>query len=207
VIIGHASAEDSAVILDLLQQSQLPVDGLTEPRHQNGAPPAGNRGEQVERDTPAQPSAAAPTRRGRPVPRRPARLRARLLLQGGLALRLLDVDGSRVGLAQTQPTSQIVVRATAECAKQHTGLRPSASRVPRMPRANTHRRRGVPPIVAAVVQPVARRLSRIEALLIEIRFELDVQLKRAIALQAQLDALTEHVYQSRQVPRKRKRRA
>jgi hypothetical protein len=143
VIIGHASAEDSAVILDLLQQSQLPVDGLTD----------------------------------------------------------------RVGLAQTQPTSQIVVRATAECAKQHTGLRPSASRVPRMPRANTDRRRGVPPIVAAVVQPVARRLSRIEALLIEIRFELDVQLKRAIALQAQLDALTEHVYQSRQVPRRRKRRA
>jgi hypothetical protein len=47
--------------------------------------------------------------------------------------------------------------------------------------------------VAAVVQPVARRLSRIEALLIEIRFELDVQLKRAIALQAQLDALTEQV--------------
>jgi N-acetylglutamate synthase-like GNAT family acetyltransferase len=30
VIIGHASAEDSGVILDLLQQSQLPVDGLTD---------------------------------------------------------------------------------------------------------------------------------------------------------------------------------
>jgi amino-acid N-acetyltransferase len=28
VIIGHASAEDSAVILDLLQQNRLPVDGL-----------------------------------------------------------------------------------------------------------------------------------------------------------------------------------
>jgi amino-acid N-acetyltransferase len=30
VIIGHASAEDSGVILDLLQQSQLPVDGVTD---------------------------------------------------------------------------------------------------------------------------------------------------------------------------------
>jgi amino-acid N-acetyltransferase len=30
VIVGHASAEDSAVILDLLQQNQLPVDGLTD---------------------------------------------------------------------------------------------------------------------------------------------------------------------------------
>jgi amino-acid N-acetyltransferase len=30
VIVGHASAEDSEVILDLLQQSQLPVDGLTD---------------------------------------------------------------------------------------------------------------------------------------------------------------------------------
>jgi hypothetical protein len=41
-----------------------------------------------------------------------------------------------------------------------------------------------------------------EALLIEIRFELDVQLKRATALQAQLDTLTEHV-----LPRNRKTRA
>jgi amino-acid N-acetyltransferase len=30
VIVGHASAEDSEVILDLLHQSQLPVDGLTD---------------------------------------------------------------------------------------------------------------------------------------------------------------------------------
>lgn len=33
----------------------------------------------------------------------------------------------------------------------------------------------VPPVVAAVVQPVAKRLARIEALLIEMRFEQDVQ--------------------------------
>jgi amino-acid N-acetyltransferase len=30
VIIGHASAEDSAVILDLLRQNRLPLDGLTD---------------------------------------------------------------------------------------------------------------------------------------------------------------------------------
>jgi amino-acid N-acetyltransferase len=30
VIVGHASAEDSEVILDLLQRSQLPLDGLTD---------------------------------------------------------------------------------------------------------------------------------------------------------------------------------
>ena len=52
-------------------------------------------------------------------------------------------------------------------------------------------RRSVPPIVAAVVQPVARRLSRMEALLIEMRYEQDVQLKRFNALLARLDALTE----------------
>ena len=70
-----------------------------------------------------------------------------------------------------------------------------------MTRAKTDRRRTVPPlvaavvppIVAAVVQPVAKRLSRMEALLIEMRHEQDVQLKRATALQVQLDALSEHV--------------
>jgi hypothetical protein len=44
---------------------------------------------------------------------------------------------------------------------------------------------GVRPLVAAVVQPVAKRLSRIEALLIEIRHEQDVQLRRVAKLQAQ----------------------
>jgi hypothetical protein len=61
-----------------------------------------------------------------------------------------------------------------------------------MPKTNTGRRT-VQPIVTAVVQPVARRLSRIEALLIEMRHEQDVKLRRIAALQAQLDALTEHV--------------
>jgi hypothetical protein len=62
-----------------------------------------------------------------------------------------------------------------------------------MPSAKTDRRRRVPPLVAAVVQPVAKRLSRMEALLIEMRHEQDVQLKRSIALEEQLDTLTEHV--------------
>jgi hypothetical protein len=59
-----------------------------------------------------------------------------------------------------------------------------------MPKATT-RRRKVLPIVAAVVQPVARRLARIEALLLEMRHEQDVQLKRITALTERLDALTD----------------
>ena len=63
-----------------------------------------------------------------------------------------------------------------------------------MSKANTVRRQGVfQPIVAAVVQPVARRLARMEALLLEMRYEQDVQLKRSSALQEQLDTLTEQV--------------
>ena len=62
-----------------------------------------------------------------------------------------------------------------------------------MSRDRPKRRREVPPIVAAVVQPVARRLSRIEDLLIEMRHEQDVQLKLSAALQEQIDNLTEHV--------------
>lgn len=59
-----------------------------------------------------------------------------------------------------------------------------------MSKANT---RTVKPLVAAVVQPVAKRLARIEGLLVEMRYEQDVKLKRIAKLQAQLDALTEHV--------------
>src|SRR3984893_14001876 len=74
------------------------------------------------------------------------------------------------------------------CAKLNTRLLRSACRVPRMSKTD---RRSVLPIVAAVVQPVARRLSRMEALLIEMRYEQDVQLKRFNALLARLDALAE----------------
>jgi hypothetical protein len=56
----------------------------------------------------------------------------------------------------------------------------------------------VPPVVAAVVQPVAKRLSRIEALLLEMRFEQDVQAKRVNALKVQLELLTERRTPQRQ---------
>lgn len=56
----------------------------------------------------------------------------------------------------------------------------------------TLRRRRVPAVVA-VVQPVARRLVRMEALLIEMRHEQDVKLKRIRALERQIGELSEHV--------------
>jgi hypothetical protein len=52
-------------------------------------------------------------------------------------------------------------------------------------------RRKVPLIVAAVVRPVSTRLSRMEALLIEMRSEQDVKLKKINKLQQQFDELTE----------------
>jgi len=58
----------------------------------------------------------------------------------------------------------------------------------------------VPPVVAAVVQPVAKRLARMEALLLEMRFEQDVQAKRVNALKTQLELLTERRRSKRQLP-------
>ena len=62
-----------------------------------------------------------------------------------------------------------------------------------MPREKkaSHRPTKAQPIVAAV--PVAKRLARIEDLLIEVRYEQDVKHKKIAALQAQLEALTEEV--------------
>ncbi len=57
------------------------------------------------------------------------------------------------------------------------------------------------PVVAAVVQPVAKRLSRIEALLLEMRFEQDVLGKRLNALKEQLEVLSERRMSKRQRPR------
>jgi hypothetical protein len=76
-----------------------------------------------------------------------------------------------------------------------------------MPEPNRKRRKPshpfvaavVPPLVAAVVQPVAKRLSRIEDLLCEMRFEQDLQAKRVAVLKEKLEALTE-----RRVPRQRR---
>ena len=52
-------------------------------------------------------------------------------------------------------------------------------------------RRKVPPIVATVLRPVSTRLSRMEDLLIEMRGEQDVKLKKINKLQQQFDELTE----------------
>jgi hypothetical protein len=54
-------------------------------------------------------------------------------------------------------------------------------------------RRKVPPIVAAVVRPVSTRLSRMEDLLIEMRAEQDVKLKKINKLQQQLEELAKTV--------------
>jgi hypothetical protein len=54
-------------------------------------------------------------------------------------------------------------------------------------------RRKVPLIVAAVVRPVSTRLSRMEDLLIEMRAEQDVKLKKINKLQQQFEELTRTV--------------
>ena len=54
-------------------------------------------------------------------------------------------------------------------------------------------RRKVPTIFAAVVRPISTRLSRMEDLLIEMRREQDVKLRKINKLQAQFEALTEVV--------------
>ncbi|MEO8257026.1 MAG: hypothetical protein ABI868_06735 [Acidobacteriota bacterium] len=53
----------------------------------------------------------------------------------------------------------------------------------------TRRSRRLPPIVTAVVQPVTKRLSRMEALLMEMRSEQDVHLKHIARLQSQIDVV------------------
>jgi len=62
-----------------------------------------------------------------------------------------------------------------------------------MPTRKIARRRKVLPVVPAVVQPVTKRLSRIEDLLTEIRYEQDVKHKKIAAIQVQLDELAETV--------------
>ena len=47
------------------------------------------------------------------------------------------------------------------------------------------------PVVTTGIRPVATRLNRIEALLIEMRGALDFHLKRIVALQRQVDILIE----------------
>jgi hypothetical protein len=45
------------------------------------------------------------------------------------------------------------------------------------------------PAIVAIVRPVTTRLSRIEALLIEMRSALDLQIKHTTRLQTQVDTL------------------
>jgi hypothetical protein len=77
---------------------------------------------------------------------------------------------------------------TPECAKQDIRRLVLATTVCVMPTHRARRRR-VKPIVPAVGQSVAKRLSRNEALVVEIRYEQDIQLRRACA--AQLNTLAE----------------
>ncbi len=54
---------------------------------------------------------------------------------------------------------------------------------------NKTRRQTVPHVLVAVVQPVTRRLSRIEDLLIEMRGEQDRHLKRIAKVERRIDDL------------------
>jgi hypothetical protein len=58
-----------------------------------------------------------------------------------------------------------------------------------MPTKNKTRRPKVPHVLAAVVQPVTKRLSRMEDLLIEMRGEQDKHLKRISRLERQISDL------------------
>jgi len=59
----------------------------------------------------------------------------------------------------------------------------------------------ISPVVATVVRPVTTRLSRMEDLLIEMRAEQDVKLKKINRLQEQVDELTDTI-RRRQSPRR-----
>jgi hypothetical protein len=58
-----------------------------------------------------------------------------------------------------------------------------------MPTKNMTRRPNVPRVLIAAVQPVAKRLSRMEDLLIEMRREQDRHLRRISRLERQIEEL------------------
>jgi hypothetical protein len=64
--------------------------------------------------------------------------------------------------------------------------------MPAMPTKKKARRK-VPPSIVAVVRPVSTRLSRMEDLLIEMRAEQDVKLKKINKLQLQFEELAKTV--------------
>lgn len=53
------------------------------------------------------------------------------------------------------------------------------------------------PTLAKVVRTVSSRLSRMEALLIEMRYEQDVQLKRIAALHVQIESVAASINRAR----------
>jgi hypothetical protein len=78
------------------------------------------------------------------------------------------------------------------CALWYTYSSRQVAIMPVMPTKKNGRGR-VPPIVAAVVRPVSIHLSRMEDLLIEMRAEQDVKLKKINKLQQQFDELAKTV--------------
>ncbi len=78
------------------------------------------------------------------------------------------------------------------CSLLYTYSSRLAAIMPAMPTRKKARLK-VPPGIAAVVRPVSTRLSRMEDLLIEMRAEQDVKLKKINKLQQQFDELTETV--------------
>ena len=66
-----------------------------------------------------------------------------------------------------------------------------------MAKAKTPQRRSTFPAVAAALHPVTKRLARMEAILVEMRFEQDVKLKRLSALEAQIDGVAERLERGR----------
>jgi hypothetical protein len=64
-------------------------------------------------------------------------------------------------------------------------------RSPHMPTRTTPPLRKPAQIVTAVVQPMTKRLARLEAILLEMQYEQDVQTRRIHALRAQIEALSD----------------
>jgi hypothetical protein len=79
------------------------------------------------------------------------------------------------------------------CPRQHSGWPSTVGRVPTMAKEHAPRRRRVPAVVAVVQPAVAKRLARMESILIEMRHEQDIKLKRIGAIERRLDELTYHV--------------
>jgi hypothetical protein len=71
-----------------------------------------------------------------------------------------------------------------------------------MLKGNAPQRKSTLPVVAAVLQPVTKRLARMEAILIEMRYEQDIKLKRLSALEAQIDGVAESIELGRANPRR-----